>query len=370
MNILLLEPYFTGSHAAWAEGYKQFSRHQITIMSLPGRFWKWRMHGGAVTLARMFLESSLTPDLILATDMLDLTTFLALTRHRTANTPVALYFHENQLTYPWTPTDRDIAQKRDKHYGFINYTSALAADTVLFNSQYHRESFLAALPDLLKHFPDFNETDSVQQIQTRSRILHLGLDLSRFDKLHPKNDSEKRESPLILWHHRWEHDKQPEEFFRAMKILSEHGLDFRLAILGEQFSRQPEAFLKAKKMLDNHIVQFGYENSLAGYARWLWQSDIVPVTSIQDFFGASVIEAVYCNCFPLLPQRLAYPYLIPAHYHSQCFYSDFDDLVYRLTKAITNIDQTRRFTLRAEVARYDWHTQAALYDILFEKMLN
>ncbi|MDM8530026.1 DUF3524 domain-containing protein [Anaerolineales bacterium HSG25] len=181
MKILLLEPYYTGSHAEWADGYARHSRHQVDLLTLPGRFWKWRMHGGAVTLARQFLALPTKPDLILATDMVDLTSFLALTRPHTANIPVALYFHENQLTYPWSPTDRDVAQQRDKHYGFINYTSALSADMVLFNSGYNRDSFLSALPNLLKHFPDFNELPSVQQIADKSQVLPLGLDLARFD---------------------------------------------------------------------------------------------------------------------------------------------------------------------------------------------
>ena len=97
MNILLLEPYCTGSHRSWAEGYKKYSKHNITILSLPGRFWKWRMHGGAVTLAKEFLKLQKYFDLILATDMLDLTTFLSLTRKQTSDIPTAVYFHENQL---------------------------------------------------------------------------------------------------------------------------------------------------------------------------------------------------------------------------------------------------------------------------------
>jgi hypothetical protein len=207
VRILLIEPYFTGSHAAWANGFAQHSQHQIDILSLPGRFWKWRMHGGAVTLAQEFLASDVTPDLILVTDMLDLTTFLALTRDKTANIPTAIYFHENQLTYPWSPDDRDIGQQRDKHYGFINYTSALAADMVLFNSVYHQESFLAALPNLLKHFPDYNELNTVIQIQEKSRVLSLGLDLQRFDQSKPIESDEQASpasNPLIVWGHRWE----------------------------------------------------------------------------------------------------------------------------------------------------------------------
>ena len=63
---------------------------------------------------------------------------------------MAVYFHENQMSYPWSPTDRDVAKDRDKHYGFINFTTALAADAVFYNSQYHLESFFKELVKLLK----------------------------------------------------------------------------------------------------------------------------------------------------------------------------------------------------------------------------
>ena len=56
MKILLVEPYFSGSHKSWAEGYQSFSNHNIRIISLPGKFWKWRMHGGAISLAKQFME--------------------------------------------------------------------------------------------------------------------------------------------------------------------------------------------------------------------------------------------------------------------------------------------------------------------------
>ena len=52
MKMLLIEPYYTGSHKQWADGYQKYSQHKIRILSMKGQFWKWRMHGGAVTLAR------------------------------------------------------------------------------------------------------------------------------------------------------------------------------------------------------------------------------------------------------------------------------------------------------------------------------
>ena len=56
MRIALLEPYDTGSHAAWLRGLQHHSANDIVPLSLTGQFWKWRMHGVAVTLARQALR--------------------------------------------------------------------------------------------------------------------------------------------------------------------------------------------------------------------------------------------------------------------------------------------------------------------------
>lgn len=369
-NILLLEPYYTGSHKSWAEGYAEHSRHNVQILSLPGNFWKWRMHGGAVTLARQFLESDLHPDVILATDMLDLSTFLSLTRTRTARTPTAIYFHENQLTYPWSPKDRDILKKRDQHYGFINFVSALSADAVFFNSRYHLDSFITELPRFLKHFPDYNEFNAVEQIRAKSEVLALGLDLGRFDEFRAKNRGAANgpARPLILWNHRWEFDKNPDEFFRTLFCLHEKGLDFEVAILGECFSQKPEIFTSAKERLGDRIVQFGFVESFAEYAFWLWRADILPVTSNQDFFGASVVEAIYCACFPLLPDRLAYPELIPEELHVHHFYKNFDDLVAKLEHAIKAVGDRPGAALGQIVKKFDWDQVVREYDRRVEKL--
>lgn len=360
MDILLLEPYFTGSHAAWAQGYRAHSRHTIHLLTLPGRFWKWRMHGGAVTLARQFLDSGLEPDLILATDMLDLTTFLALTRVRTAGVPTAIYFHENQLTYPWSPTDRDVAAGRNKHYGFLNFSSALAADRLFFNSTYHRDSFLAELPHFLNHFPDYKELDSVETLRRKSAVLPLGLDLARFDAARPAQAWAG--PPLLLWNHRWEYDKNPAEFFQAAALLAARGFDFGLVVLGRNFRQEPAEFLEAREGLAGRIVHFGFAGEFTAYSRWLWLADLLPVTSHQDFFGASVVEAIYCQTQPLLPRRLSYPELIPAGDHDRCLYDSFDELVARLETALANVEAVRSFSLRPAVARFDWREMAPHYD--------
>jgi glycosyltransferase involved in cell wall biosynthesis len=367
MKICLIEPFHTGSHAAWAEEFARFSRHEVQLLTLSGRHWKWRMHGGAVTLARQFLAGTFKPDLLLVTDMLDLTTFLALTREKSAGLPVALYCHENQLTYPWSPQDADPVRQRDAHYAFINYTSALAADAVFFNSGYHRDAFTRQLPEFLKGFPDQNELGNLPLLNAKSAVLPLGLDLRRLDRYRPDQPKGPADPPLVLWNHRWEYDKNPEEFFQALFQLQEEGFPFQVAVLGQSYHHSPPVFAAARERLGERIVQFGYAKDFADYARWLWRADLLPVTSTHDFFGASVVQAIYCHCTPLLPRRLAYPEHLPTAACEDLLYADFADLLGRLRELLSRPARTTG-KLREHVARYDWEEMVGRYDDLLAEL--
>ncbi len=366
MKILLIEPFFTGSHEAWALGLKREFGENFQILSLPGRHWKWRMHGGALTLGRIFMESDFVPDLILATDMLDLTTFLAVTRKKTAQTKTVIYFHENQLTYPWSPSDLDVSLKRDMHYGFINVASAVAADFLLFNSEYHKKSFCDSVKIFFETFPDCNESDAHIKIREKSVVLPLGLDLEKFDKIAEERSPNK--VPLILWNHRWEYDKNPEQFFLVLKNLMDKGLDFEIAVLGEEFPRAPKIFSEIDKIFGNRIVHKGFVESFADYARWLKKSDILPVTSNQDFFGISIVEATYCGVIPLLPERLSYPEIFPFSEFSEFFYNKDDELERLLEKLLVNRDSRRNcFVKNSE--KYKWNSIISLYKKAFEQII-
>ncbi|MAU11304.1 MAG: glycosyl transferase family 1 [Anaerolineaceae bacterium] len=360
LNVLLLEPYYTGSHKAWTDGLMAASQATIDLLALPGQFWKWRMQGGAVTLARQFEEGDYQPDLILASDMMDLSTFRALTRQKTAQTPSAIYFHENQLTYP-----QNRRQGHGWRYGFINYVSALAADAVFFNSQFHLDVFLDELPRMLKHFADYNELATIEAIRAKSSVLPLGLDLQRFDA-HRTTRSDG--PPLILWNHRWEPDKNPQLFLDAIQALAQEGHDFQVAILGENIRQTAPEFDHTRQLLGDKLVQFGYVESFAEYARWLWQADYVVSTSNQDFFGIAIAEAIYCGCIPILPDRLNYPHLIPDAMRADCLYQD-DRLLGQLRYHLTQPPQLDQNALRKQIAQYDWAMMGPIYDAAFSRLL-
>ncbi len=366
MQLSLLEPFFTGSHAAWAQGWQAHSRHELRLHTLPGRYWKWRMYGGAVSLAKAWLADPPRADLLLATDMLDLNTFLSLTRRQTEGLPVVLYWHENQLTYPWSPKDPDLAARRDRHYAFTNYRSALAADALWFNSAYHQESFLSALPDFLRTFPDWQELDLLPGLAEKSQVMPLGLDLQAL-QVAPKPLPPG--PPVLLWNHRWEYDKAPEAFFRVLFQLAEEGLPFRLVVLGESYRQQPPIFAEARERLQAQLLHWGYVENRAEYAAWLRAVDLLPVTAMHDFFGASVVEAIAAGVWPLLPRRLAYPEHLPPALAEDCLYETETDLLHRLRLFLRESVPLAPAALRQHVMAYDWQEMAPRYDLAAKKLV-
>jgi glycosyltransferase involved in cell wall biosynthesis len=366
-RVLVVEPYLAGSHQAWLTGLRNHSRHDVVALTLPGRFWKWRMHGAAVTLARQLWALAPRPDVVLASDMLDVATFLGLARDVLAGVPVAVYFHENQLAYPepapqseWGASRRRRAARRDAHYPFVNLTSALASDRVFWNSAYNRDSFLAALPSFLGAFPDYRERDAPARIAARSRVLPVGLDLAGLAAARPP--VRRPGPPRVIWNHRWEHDKGPERFFAALDALVVREVDFQVAVLGESFVQEPSVFAAARQRLGRRVCHWGYVADRAAYAEWLWQGDVVVSTAGHEFFGLAVAEAIACGCQPVLPRTLAYPELIPGEWHEHVFYDDDDGLVERLVGALTAPSPPLRDGLRVRMAELAWSIVADRYD--------
>jgi glycosyltransferase involved in cell wall biosynthesis len=362
MRILLIEPYCGGSHRAWAEGYRDHSRHEVTLLGLAARFWKWRMQGGAVTLAERMRGLDWVPDLILASDMLNLPAFLALTRDALADVPAAIYCHENQLTYPFPP-----GEKRDLTYGMINWLSMLAADRVFFNSRFHLNDWFEALPKMLKHFPDCTHLHRVDRVCRKAAVLPVGCDLRRFDRV-PRQESSDR-SPLILWNQRWEYDKNPEPFLRALQALDEAGVAFRVALAGKSHRQSAPKFELARERLGSRVIHFGYAGAEA-YARLLRRADVVVSTAVHEFFGVAIVEAIYAGCFPVLPHRLSYPELLPDSHHPLCLYDSFEELLAALEWALAHPDEARSQAraMQPTFARFDWSSVAPAYDAALAAM--
>jgi glycosyltransferase involved in cell wall biosynthesis len=374
LNVLAIEPWYGGSHRNFLDGLMRHSRHSFHPLTMNARFWKWRMHGGAVTMARKALQhvsQGLRPDVIFATDMVNVPAFLALARPQLSDVPVVLYLHENQLTYPLRP-----GAERDHTYAYINYLSCLAADRIVFNSQFHFDEFMEALPVLLRAFPDYNHLEGVKEIRLKSSVLHLGMDLRAHDAYRQHQAPRSRVQahvPIVLWNQRWEYDKNPEAFFRLMNRLDDADCRFRLILAGEHFEEQPYEFEKAFERYADRILHYGYAEDFAEYSTLLHRADIIVSTAIHEFFGVAVLEAIYCGCHPLLPNRLSYPELIPPSLHRPLLHAptlyDDEEHLFRIMLSLLKGEERPLppETLHDVPERLDWRRHAQAYDALLEE---
>ncbi len=302
MNILALEPYYGGSHRAFIDGLSKASGHDWTLLTLPAHKWKWRMRHSAITFAwraAELTEKRQSWDLLFCSDMLNLAEFTALAPEGIAGLPKVIYFHENQLTYPVRVED-----ERDYQFAMTNLTSALAADAVWFNSQFHTDSFLDALAGFLKSMPDHQPFEAIDKIRAKSSVYPPGI--ADIPARRPREPGPLR----ILWAARWEHDKNPEDFFEALEILKAKNVPFRISVIGQSFRDKPAIFEKAYNNFHDHIDFWGYQQNREDYERALCQADVVVSTANHEFFGISIVESIAAGAYPLVPNRLSYPEIL------------------------------------------------------------
>lgn len=360
-TFLFLEPFYGGSHRDFADGLVAHSRHAIDLVTLPDRFWKWRMRGAAIYLAKR-IDNPGRYDGLLLSGLMNLADLQALWGDQCP--PALVYFHENQLTYP----SQDDAPP-DYQPGFTNLITALTAKRNLFNSRMQRKGFLKACGELIRTMPDCRPKWAVASIADKSGVAYPGVHISAGFKPRPRTS---RTPPLVIWNHRWEHDKNPEAFFRALQRMVELNIAFEVALLGEPFPKRPRVFDQARRQLGDRVVQFGRVPDREDYYNWLAKGSVVISTARQENFGIAVVEAMRHGCLPLLPKRLAYPEILPRPFHDAFLYTDRADLEEKLADLLTRPRAwaLTRSALSTEMAAFAWETAIDRFDEELEGLLS
>jgi glycosyltransferase involved in cell wall biosynthesis len=306
-NVLVLEPYCGGSHRSFLAGLQKHLPCSFHCLTLPARKWKWRMRFAAPYFAGL-LRATQRYDTVLCSAFVDVAALRGLGPRWLREVPVLTYFHENQFVYPV-----QVEHERDLHFAVTNLLSALASDRVAFNSEYNRESFLAGCADMVKRIPDM-KADWVEELRGKATVLYPGVDFDDLDQTCRGGGAGCDEGPVIIWNHRWEHDKNPDFFFRTLFACNALPVDYRLVVLGQSFGQYPAIFDEIRAMLGPRLLHMGFEPDRGRYCRWLRRGTLVVSTAGHEFYGMSVLEAVRAGCRPLLPNRLSYPELFPAEF--------------------------------------------------------
>jgi glycosyltransferase involved in cell wall biosynthesis len=363
--VLFLESFYGGSHRAFADGLIAESQRTFDLRTLPGERWRQRTRAAAFHFGRQITSPS-DYEAVLVTDLIDLADLCALWRGATP--PLLLYMHESQSTYPLPK-----GETQDIDSGLRDIRNALHADRVVFNSAFHRERFLEVTGELLQGIEHLPAGPTVNTLTQKSAVVPPGIvPVERSEQARAATRATlgvAASVPLIMWNHRWEYDKRPDRFFGALRELAAQGIDFRLCLLGENPQYRPQEFDRARRDLGHRIVHWGFEADRERYRELLAAGDIVVSTAIQENFGIAVAEAISAGCFPLLPNRLSYPEVLPTDWHPHCLYGSQRELVQRLRRLLgTGAPGTDR--LAREMERYSWRQVAPQMESEIDTMLS
>ena len=322
MKVLLLSAYAACSHVHWQNALQTMFRHwQWRILTLPPRHFSWRVRGNALywsMVERDTLEEDY--DLLVATSMTDLATLRGLVP-ALARVPSVLYFHENQFDYPQTGQQHNLIEAQ-----MTSIYSALAADCIVFNSQFNHDSFMAGCAALLHRLPDHVPSEVVPRLRSRAAVLPVPFDeavLAPVSPIWPGLSPRTSRRPLrVVWVGRFEHDKGADGLLRILRHLEAMNVEYELAMTGQQFRRSPAVFDEIQTAFAHRLVHIGFVPSRARYQALLQAADIVLSTAQHEFQGLAVMEAVARDCLPLVPARLVYPEIYPAYC---CYESHPDD---------------------------------------------
>ncbi|WP_144395122.1 tRNA-queuosine alpha-mannosyltransferase domain-containing protein [Pleionea sediminis] len=355
-RVLLLSSYDTPSHRYWCKLLQsELDDYEWTYLTLPARHFAWRVRGNSLTWGLgNYSELNTTYSLIIATSMVDISALKGF-RPNLAATPTIVYFHENQFAYPLSQK-----QQQDVHLELLAIYNAACATQVVFNSNYNKSTFMAGAEKLLKKLPDGIPESLLESINHKTAVLPVPINR---EVITPRK-LEAHKPLKILWNHRWEYDKNPEDFFQALIELQQRNIPFEVNIVGQTFRKIPPIFDEAKTKLIAHIKRWGFQ-SRENYELCLRESDIVVSSAYHDFQGLALQEAMAEGCIPLCPERVAYPEYVP----TQCLYSntgkDSSLLVQKLVDIYENGLQESNDTLKP----YLWSALKSKYNELIQKTI-
>ena len=282
-HLFIIEPFYGGSHKQLIDFLQQIlnkDNFHIHLYTLPAKKWHWRARTSALYFAQTIPKFQNFPMVeangnkkeinvintkayLFCSSVLNLTELIGLRQDisEACQGKKFIYFHENQLTYPIQLASSK--KDRDFQYGYNQVLSALSADKVLFNSIYNLRTFTDNLQSFFKLQPDFRPSieDMQREIMKKSSVMYFPLDIGP-----PQSSSLVAHEILhIVWPHRWEHDKNPKDFFECLFKLQSEGCEFKLSILGEAFTDVPQIFTEAKIKLSSNILHYGRVESKDEY---------------------------------------------------------------------------------------------------------
>lgn len=163
--------------------------------------------------------------------------------------------------------------------------NSLAADQIIFNSNFNKDSFIDGINTFLNIQSDFKLKNLTEKLQLKMTVLYFPINFPQ--QLNTCNDYPSSEILHLIWPHRWEHDKNPELLAQVLIDLHQDNVPFQVSIIGEKYETYPKCFDEMHLKLSDRIINFGYLNR-DDYIKCLIDGHIVISTANHEFYGVSM----------------------------------------------------------------------------------
>ncbi len=344
-RVLVVEGWPRGSHQHWFAGWRQYSTHQLATIGWSDSRWSraWRTSAAGLAPAVADWLAERPVDVVVTSGPVDTAVLRGLVPALGA-IPVARMQHETELLYPQPPGARSNADAVA-----ADVRGLMAADEWWFASAWHRQGALAGLPLWCRDH-------EVDRPTRPNAVIPIGVAIG---ELRPRNNPR----PIVLWPHRWEHDKDPDAFARVARRV---GADALFVLAGESPTVADGDDRRASlgvELGDGAVVgPFDRDT----YRQWLAVADVVVSCARHDFYGLGVAEAAANGALPVVPDAMAYPEVIgcwPTMYEPGRFGSALVDTLGRL-------DELRAQTQAARLAirELDWSAVVGQWDDAVDRL--
>ena len=140
-NVVVLEPWYQGSHRSWVKGWRSHSNHSIRVIDGTDAGWRRSLVTAPTRFAEAINGAAKPIDALVASTPIDLASVLGLIDRSTYRPPTLLYMHESQIGYPPGP-------KGGRPYrAMVNdLNSIMSADKVAVATQYHADLLRKGMP--------------------------------------------------------------------------------------------------------------------------------------------------------------------------------------------------------------------------------
>jgi hypothetical protein len=304
LHILALEPYYTGSRRLMLETLQRRSRHQWTVLRLPGKRIERRLEAAAQWFAEVVLRRPQIPfDLLFTSEAINLPELFQLCPELGGH-PVAVYFHDNQLPPPGRGVTRPIDH--------VNLLTALEASECFFNSLHHLRSFMGRAQAVFRQLPHFFDLDASQRLMSRSSLLPPPVEVDAVADLEGRAGFQRNRRAVFV-------DLRGADtklLADGIRVLQSRKQTFELVTIG------PRGHLPAD-LPRTSIPEFDEDGATFAMAR----CGTYLSTQTEANFDARAIMALASGMRAVLPETAAYPELVPPDFHATTLYQPHPDFL-------------------------------------------